>query len=129
MSAAAAGVAIPRIREFDLDANPAWVIFDALPGVPVPEAGDAALEGPRFPAMARSMGELLATFRALPTEGLEIDDLWAEPERLPLAPRVGLGRSRPWPIRSAARWPASSMASLPSSGNGRRFSLTATSPR
>lgn len=80
--AAEAGIAIPRVREFDLDANPAWVIFDALPGVPVPEAGDAALEGACFPAMARSMGELLAAFRALPTEGLEIDDLWADPERL-----------------------------------------------
>jgi aminoglycoside phosphotransferase len=30
--AAEAGIAIPRIREFDLDADPAWVNFDALPG-------------------------------------------------------------------------------------------------
>jgi hypothetical protein len=29
--AAEAGIAIPRIREFDLDTDPAWVIFDALP--------------------------------------------------------------------------------------------------
>lgn len=50
--AAEAGIAIPRIREFDLEADPAWVIFDALPGVPVPEAGDAGLEtrgSPRSP--------------------------------------------------------------------------------
>lgn len=80
--AAAAGIAIPRVRESNLRADPAWVIFDALPGVPVPDAGDAGLEGPRFPALARSMGELLATFRELPTLGLQLDDLWAAPERL-----------------------------------------------
>jgi aminoglycoside phosphotransferase (APT) family kinase protein len=80
--AAEAGIAIPRIRELDLDADPAWVIFDALPGVPVPEAGDAGLEGSRFPEIARSMGELLLIFRRLPTTGLELDDLWADPGRL-----------------------------------------------
>lgn len=61
--AAEAGITIPRIREFDLDANPAWVIFDVLPGVPVPAAGEVAPDGPQFPAMARLMGELLAAFR------------------------------------------------------------------
>jgi aminoglycoside phosphotransferase (APT) family kinase protein len=80
--AAEAGIPIPRIREFDLDADPPWVIFDALPGVPVPEAGDAGLEGPRFPEIARSMGELLVGFRRLPTAGLELDELWADPGRL-----------------------------------------------
>jgi aminoglycoside phosphotransferase (APT) family kinase protein len=80
--AAEAGIAIPRIREFDLDADPAWVIFEALPGVPVPEAGQAGLEGPRFPEIARSMGQLLVIFRRLPTAGLELDDLWADPGRL-----------------------------------------------
>ena len=43
--AAEAGIAIPRIREAGLDGDPAWVIFDALPGIPVPEAGDAGLKG------------------------------------------------------------------------------------
>jgi aminoglycoside phosphotransferase (APT) family kinase protein len=80
--AAQAGIAIPRVRRSDLDAQPAWVLFDALPGVPVPEAGDARLEGPRFPAIARSMGELLARFRRLPAAGLELDDRWADPGRL-----------------------------------------------
>jgi len=80
--AAEAGIAIPRVREFDLDADPAWVIFDALPGVPVPDAGDASFEGARFPEMARWMGELLAAFRALAIDGPEIHDLWADPERL-----------------------------------------------
>ena len=80
--AAAAGIAIPRVREADLDADPAWVIFDPLPGVPVPEAGDAGLEGPRFPAIALAMGELLARFRRLPTAGLALDDRWADPGRL-----------------------------------------------
>jgi len=58
------------------------VVFDALPGVPIPAGGDAAIA-----ALARSTGELLAAFRALPTDGLELDDLWADPERRP--------RSRP----------------------------------
>jgi aminoglycoside phosphotransferase (APT) family kinase protein len=80
--AAEAGIAIPRVREAGLDADPAWVIFDVLPGVPVPEAGDAGLEGPRFPAIALAMGELLARFRRLPTAGLDLDDRWADPGRL-----------------------------------------------
>jgi aminoglycoside phosphotransferase (APT) family kinase protein len=80
--AAEAGIAIPRILELDLDADPAWVVFDALPGVPVLEAGEAGLEGPRFPEIARSMGELLVSFRQLPTAGLELDDLWSDPGRL-----------------------------------------------
>jgi hypothetical protein len=37
--AAEAGITIPRIRESDLDANPPWVIYDALPGIAIPEAG------------------------------------------------------------------------------------------
>jgi hypothetical protein len=45
--AAAAGIALPRIRESGRDADPAWLVFDALPGVPVPEAGDAAPESSR----------------------------------------------------------------------------------
>jgi aminoglycoside phosphotransferase (APT) family kinase protein len=80
--AAEAGIAIPRVREADLDADPAWVIFDVLPGVPVPESGDAGLESPRFPAIARSMGELLASFRWLPIAGVQLDDRWADPGRL-----------------------------------------------
>jgi len=79
--AAAAGIAIPRIRQSDLDADPAWVVFDALPGAPVPEA-DGGLEGERFPVTARAMGELLAGFRELPTIGLDLGDLWARPRRL-----------------------------------------------
>jgi aminoglycoside phosphotransferase (APT) family kinase protein len=78
----AAGIAIPRVRASDLEADPAWVMFDLLPGDPVPAAGDAAPGGPGFEAIARTMGELLAAFRRLPTDGLELDDLWAEPERL-----------------------------------------------
>ena len=79
--AAAAGIAIPRIREFDLDGNPAWVIFDVLPGVPVPVSGEGLADAD-FPARAREMGELLASFRGLPTTGLELDDLWTSPRRL-----------------------------------------------
>jgi aminoglycoside phosphotransferase (APT) family kinase protein len=80
--AAAAGIPIPRARDADLDADPPWVIFDALPGLPVPEPGEFGLEGARFPETARSMGELLARFRGLPTTGLDLDDLWADPVRL-----------------------------------------------
>jgi hypothetical protein len=49
------------------------------PETTVPEAGDAGLEGPRFLELARSMGELLVIFCRLPTAGLELDDLWADP--------------------------------------------------
>jgi aminoglycoside phosphotransferase (APT) family kinase protein len=55
---------------------------DVLPGVPVPEVGEVGPGGPRFPQMARVMGELLAVFRRLPAAGLELDRLWADPERL-----------------------------------------------
>jgi aminoglycoside phosphotransferase (APT) family kinase protein len=80
--AAAVGIAIPQARTFDLDADPPWVIFDALPGVPVPALDDDGLEGPRFSALARAMGEMLRRFRQLPIDGLEIDRTWADPTRL-----------------------------------------------
>jgi aminoglycoside phosphotransferase (APT) family kinase protein len=80
--AAAADIPVPRVRAADLDADPPWVIFDALPGIPVPEPGEFGLEGARFPETARSMGELLARLRGLPTAGLDLDDLWSDPVRL-----------------------------------------------
>src|SRR3954466_6886755 len=42
---AAAGIPLPRVRAFDLDADRPWAIFDALPGVPVVEAGESAPGG------------------------------------------------------------------------------------
>ncbi|WP_107659743.1 phosphotransferase family protein [Nocardia suismassiliense] len=80
--AAKRGITIPRIRRFDLDADPAWIVFDALPGVPVPASGELDLDSPRFATLAREMGTLLAAFRRLPTAGLQLDDLWASPTRL-----------------------------------------------
>lgn len=80
--AADAKIPIPRIRESHLDADPPWVMFEALPGVPVPGAGDRGIDDPGFPAVARAMGEMLASFRQLPTAGLTLDDLWADPIRL-----------------------------------------------
>lgn len=80
-SAAEAGIAMPEVRAFDLDADPAWVIFDALSGVPVPEV-DGGLEGPRFPPLAHAMGEMIAALRELPIDGFEIDRSWADPVRL-----------------------------------------------
>ncbi|WP_405160222.1 aminoglycoside phosphotransferase family protein [Nocardia sp. NBC_01499] len=80
--AAKRGIAIPRIRRFDLDADPAWIVFDALPGVPIPASAEIGLASPRFPTIAREMGILLAAFRRLPTAGLQLDDLWASPTRL-----------------------------------------------
>jgi hypothetical protein len=50
------GIPIPHICESNLDADPAWVLFDALPGVPIPEAGEVGLEGrgcPRTRQMRR----------------------------------------------------------------------------
>jgi aminoglycoside phosphotransferase (APT) family kinase protein len=79
--AADAGIVIPRILESDLAADPPWVAFDVLPGVPVPAAG-FGLDDPGFPSMARSMGELLARFRGLPVDGLELGSLWTDPHRL-----------------------------------------------
>jgi len=94
--ASRAGIAIPRIRESCLDRDRAWVIFDALPGIPVPEAGDVAPGGPRFPDMARLMGELLSVFRQLPTQGLKLLGLWADPRR-------PTSRAADWPMRSQGR--------------------------
>lgn len=87
--AADAGIRLPQVREFNLDDDPAWVVYEVLPGVPVPEAGEAGPGGSRFPQLARAMGELLAAFRRLPFADLELDELWADPERL---------------ARSAASW-------------------------
>jgi aminoglycoside phosphotransferase (APT) family kinase protein len=81
-SAAQAGIPLPPVRDFNMDGDPAWVRYDVLPGVPVPEASELAPGGPRFPQMAQIMGELLAAFRHLPTADLELDQRWADPERL-----------------------------------------------
>jgi len=81
-SAARVGIPVPQVRQFSLEGDPAWVIYDVLPGVPVAEAGEFRPGGSRFPQIARIMGELLADFRELPTPGLEVDQLWADPERL-----------------------------------------------
>jgi len=83
--AAEAGIPLPRVREFSPDDDTPWVIYDVLPGVPVPEAGDLGPGGTRFTHMARLMGELLAAFRRLPAAGLGLDDLWADPQRLTAA--------------------------------------------
>ncbi len=84
--AAAVRIAIPRVRGFDLDANPPWMSFYPLPGIPVPEV-PGGLEGPAFPVLARAMGEMLAAFRELPTAGLDVDRTWADPATL--ATRAG----------------------------------------
>jgi hypothetical protein len=41
--------------------------------VPVPEDGETAPGGPRFPEMAQAIGELLAEFRQLPADGLGLE--------------------------------------------------------
>jgi aminoglycoside phosphotransferase len=92
--AAAVGIAVPHVRDSGVDADPSWIAFDALPGVPIPEAGDAAPGGARFPAMARLMGELLAAFRELAPVPLPVDDLWSDPERLAVR-GVGWGAALP----------------------------------
>jgi aminoglycoside phosphotransferase (APT) family kinase protein len=83
-----AGIPLPRVRDSNMDRasgmddDVPWVVYDVLPGLPLPEAGELGPGGSRFPSMARIMGELLATFRQIPTDGFELDQLWADPERL-----------------------------------------------
>jgi aminoglycoside phosphotransferase (APT) family kinase protein len=80
--AAQVDIPLPRVRDSGMDNDLPWVVYDVLPGVPVPEAGELGPGGSRFPWMARAMGELLAAFRQIPTDGFELDQLWADPERL-----------------------------------------------
>jgi aminoglycoside phosphotransferase (APT) family kinase protein len=84
-AASDAGVVIPEVRAYDLSAEPPWIIFDALPGVPVPAAGETGLGGPQFAGLARAMGELLARLRRLPTAGLWLNATWADTGRLAAA--------------------------------------------
>jgi hypothetical protein len=44
--AAEAGIPLPRVREFSLDDDPPWVIYDVLPGVP----GTSVLAGGSRPS-------------------------------------------------------------------------------
>jgi aminoglycoside phosphotransferase (APT) family kinase protein len=83
--ASEAGIPLPRVRAFSLDGDTPWVVYDVLPGVPVPAAGELGPGGARFPHMARLMGELLAAFRRLRAASLRLDDLWADPQRLAAA--------------------------------------------
>ena len=80
--AARLDIAIPAVRQFELNTDAPWAIFELLPGNPIPEAGDVSLDGPHFPAIARQMGELLTRLRRLPTNGLSLNDDWANPDRL-----------------------------------------------
>jgi Ser/Thr protein kinase RdoA (MazF antagonist) len=59
---------------------------DPLPGTAVAGLG---LDTPRFPPLARLMGQLLVRFQTLPYDGLGLDDTWADPRRL-------ADRARPW---------------------------------
>jgi aminoglycoside phosphotransferase (APT) family kinase protein len=72
-------ITIPVIRQLGLDDDPPWATFEPLPGLPVPEALEDSLENPRFPFFARRMGELSARLRRLPTEGIPLNDDWADP--------------------------------------------------
>jgi len=65
------------------------------------------------------MGELLSVFRQLPTQGLKLLGLWADPRR-------PTSRAADWPMRSQGRprpgeprWGPCSIASLPCSQAGR----------
>ncbi|RJO79276.1 aminoglycoside phosphotransferase family protein [Nocardia panacis] len=80
--AALRGIVVPRIRHFDLDADPAWIVFDALPGLPVSAHVEMGYDSDRFGEIAVEMGRMLAAFRRLPTAGLVLDGLWSDPDRL-----------------------------------------------
>ncbi len=78
------------VRGLQPAAAAAWIPIpsadDELSGVSMAELG---LDTPRFPPLARLMGQLLQRFRTLPSDGLALDDTWADPERL-------AERARPW---------------------------------
>ncbi|WP_024800048.1 phosphotransferase family protein [Nocardia sp. BMG51109] len=81
-SAADKGIAIPVLRRSDLDADPPWAVFEALPGVPVPDSPETGLTTPRFPLVAWSMGAMLADFSEISGDDLDLDDSWARPRYL-----------------------------------------------
>lgn len=73
--AAGKGIAMPRIIRSGPEADPSWIVFDALPGVPL--AGE--LDSPRFPVLAWEMGALLADLAELPCADLKLDETWTRP--------------------------------------------------
>jgi aminoglycoside phosphotransferase (APT) family kinase protein len=75
-------IVIPRIRAQGLDANPPWIVFDRLPGVPVSNSDQIAPGSSRFPVLAWAMGALLAEFSGLSCGDLDLDDAWARPRYL-----------------------------------------------
>lgn len=80
------------------------MIYDVLPGAPVPEARNLGPGGSRFTHMAQMMGELLAAFRRLPAADLQLDDLWADPQRLAAA-------AAGWADQLSVAWSVSSLRS------------------
>lgn len=80
--AAQLGLEIPRVLAVELEGASRWAILERLPGVPLVEAEDVGLEGPRFAIMAREMGALLARLQRLDVSDLELDSTWADPRRL-----------------------------------------------
>jgi len=78
-TAADKGIAIPRVRRFELEEDPPWIVFEMPPGEPCTEF---VVAGPRFPMLARAMGAMLAGFSELPCADVELDDMWARPRYL-----------------------------------------------
>jgi aminoglycoside phosphotransferase (APT) family kinase protein len=117
--AADKGIAIPHIRRSDLDADPPWIVFDMLPGVPAPASDEVRPGGPRFPVLAWSMGALLADFSELPCADLDLDDGWARPRYL--AARADAWAECLVPVLTAAQHKRLSrvLASLPALFEGR----------
>ncbi|MFI5777985.1 phosphotransferase family protein [Nocardia sp. NPDC051570] len=78
--AAAKEIPIPSIRTADADADPPWIVFEELPGTPAAE--EVTPTSSQLPALAHSMGALLAAFSGLHCPDLELDDSWARPRYL-----------------------------------------------
>lgn len=70
--AADKGIAIPCVRRFELGEDPPWIVFEMPPAEPGPES---AIGAPRFPALARAMGAMLASFSELPCADVDVDDM------------------------------------------------------
>lgn len=79
---AACGIAMPVARRVQLDDDPAWAIFDRLPGVPLPDAHMDGLGGVRFPHLAMRMGDLQRCISSIPVGGLDLPAGWADPPSL-----------------------------------------------
>ncbi|MFE1664554.1 phosphotransferase family protein [Microbacterium sp. P02] len=73
---------IPQVLAESLNTGRMWAAYVRLEGEPGYERASSDLSDEAWPIMAREMGSVVRSLRAVPTAGADLPDLWAHPDAL-----------------------------------------------